>query len=85
MPPRPWTNYRSFFSMLGQVSCEMTALKLENNGIVPDALTSDAPTFPYTAEEDDKFINLLQLSKGAVYLVYSCVFSLNRLIHRACL
>jgi len=28
-----------------------------------DSLTSDAPTFPYTAEEDEKFINLLQLSK----------------------
>jgi len=28
-----------------------------------DALTSDVPTFPYTAEEDEKFINLLQLSK----------------------
>jgi len=50
-----------------------------------DALTSDAPTFPYAAEDDEKFINLLQLSKGAVYLEYSRVFSLNRLIHRACL
>jgi len=28
-----------------------------------DALTSDAPTFPYAAEDDEKFINLLQLSK----------------------
>ncbi|KAI9509045.1 hypothetical protein F5148DRAFT_816527 [Russula earlei] len=28
-----------------------------------DALTSDVPTFPYTAEESEKFINLLQCSK----------------------
>jgi len=68
-----------------QVSCELVALKLGNNRYAPDALTSDSPTFPYTAEEDDKFVNLLQLSKGAVYLVYSRVFSLNRLYHRACL
>ncbi len=47
------------------VSCELVALKLGNNGYAPDALTSDAPTFPYTAEEDEKFVNLLQLSKGA--------------------
>ena len=33
MPPQPLTNYRSFLSMLVQVSCEMAALKLGNNGI----------------------------------------------------
>lgn len=71
--------------MLVQVSCEMAALKLENNRIAPDALTSDVPTFPYTAEEDLNFIELLQLSKGACYLVYCRVSSLNRLFHRACL
>jgi hypothetical protein len=69
MPPQPLTNYRSFFSMLVQVSCEMAALKLGNNGIASDALTSDVPTFPYTAEEDQKFIDLLQVSKGGFYLV----------------
>ena len=42
----------------------MAALKLGNNGIVSDALTSDVPTFPYTAEEDQRFIDLLQVSKG---------------------
>jgi len=71
--------------MLAQVSCEMAALKLGNDGVAPDALTSDVPTFPYTAEEDEKFINLLQLSKGVFYLVYRRVSSLNRIFHRACL
>ena len=69
--------------MLVQVSCEMVALKLGNNMYAPDALTSDSPTFPYTAEDDEKFISLLQFSKGAVYVEYPRVFSLNRLIRRA--
>ena len=29
-----------------------------------DALTSDIPTFPYTADECSKFIDLLQRGKG---------------------
>ena len=33
-----------------------------------DALTSDLPTFPYTAEENEKFINLLQSCKGNALL-----------------
>jgi len=71
--------------MLVQVSCELAALKLGNNGVAPDALTSDVPTFPYTAEEDEKFINLLQLSKGAFYSLYRRVSSLNWIFHRECL
>ena len=55
--------------MLVQVSCEFAALKLGNNGIASDALTSDVPTFPYTAEEDQRFIDLLQVSKGGFCLI----------------
>ena len=29
-----------------------------------DALTSDFPTFPYTAEENERFIDILQRGKG---------------------
>jgi hypothetical protein len=60
MPPQPLTNYRSFLSMLVQVSCEIAALKFETKRIMiaSDALTSDVPTFPYTAEEDERFIDL---------------------------
>jgi hypothetical protein len=39
--------------------------------VTSDALTSDVPTFPYTAEVIVRFINLLQLGKGALYFVYS--------------
>jgi len=46
----------------------MAALRLGNNAVTPDALTSDLPTFPYTTEEDEKFINALQL--GCYTAVY---------------
>ena len=55
--------------MLVQVRCEFAAFKLGNNGIASDALTSDVPTFPYTAEEDQRFIDLLPVSKGELCLV----------------
>jgi hypothetical protein len=81
MPPQPLTNYRSFLSMLVQVSCEIAALKFETKRIMiaSDALTSDVPTFPYTAEEDQRFIDLLQVSKGTFCLIWPRVSSLNRI------
>jgi hypothetical protein len=33
-----------------------------------DALTSETPTFPYTAKQSQEFIELLQCSKGGFYL-----------------
>ena len=35
-----------------------------------DALTSDTPTFPYTAEQSEKFIDLLQRGKGVFRLYH---------------
>ena len=35
-----------------------------------DALTSDTPTFPYTANQCQEFIELLQRSKGVFHLIY---------------
>ena len=55
--------------MLVQVSCEIAALKFETKRIASDALTSDVPTFPYTAEEDERFIDLLRVSKGGFCLI----------------
>jgi hypothetical protein len=54
----------------GDLSSEMSVSSIELTA-APDALTSDVPTFPYTAEENDRFISMLQLSKGALYFVYS--------------
>ena len=34
------------------------------------ALTSETPTFPYTANQSQDFIELLQRSKGAFHLVH---------------
>jgi hypothetical protein len=45
-----------------------------------DALTSETPTFPYTAKQSQEFIELLQCSKGVFYLEHlawlsaDCVF-----------
>jgi hypothetical protein len=49
-----------------QVSREISVFHHGNDGVASDALTSDIPTFPYTAEECDRFINLLQCRKGVL-------------------
>jgi len=59
--------------MLVQVSREMATLMLGNNGVTPDALTSDVPTFPCTVEKDEKFISLLQLS-NVCFIYYTAVY-----------
>jgi len=35
-----------------------------------DALTSETPTFPYTADQCEDFVELLQRSKGMIHLVH---------------
>ena len=35
-----------------------------------DALTSDTPTFPYTAKQSEEFIDLLQCGKGVFRLLH---------------
>ena len=36
-----------------------------------DALTSETPTFPYTAAQSEEFIKLLQCSKGMFRLLHN--------------
>ena len=42
-----------------------------------DALTSDVPTFPYTGEENERFIDVLQRGKGAFHSISLPLPSLN--------
>ncbi|KAF8474535.1 hypothetical protein DFH94DRAFT_134644 [Russula ochroleuca] len=59
-----WTHVEIFPATASQYS--MTALNDLHDIFLnarADALTSDIPTFPYTAEECDRFINLLQCRK----------------------
>jgi len=59
-----WTHVEMFPATASQYS--MTALNELHIIFLnarADALTSDIPTFPYTADECEKFINLLQCSK----------------------
>ncbi|KAH9979757.1 hypothetical protein BJV74DRAFT_120386 [Russula compacta] len=59
-----WTHVEMFPATASQYA--MTALNELQIILLharADALTSDVPTFPYTAEENEKFINLLQSSK----------------------
>ena len=40
------------------------SIQLRERQAASDALTSEIPTFPFTADERERFINLLQSSKG---------------------
>ncbi|KAF8474416.1 hypothetical protein DFH94DRAFT_129161 [Russula ochroleuca] len=70
-----WTHVEMFPATASQYS--MTALNDLHVILLnarADALTSDIPTFPYTAEECDRFINLLQCSKENVSNPYVTTF-----------
>jgi hypothetical protein len=53
-------------------------IKLREWQAASDTLTSEIPTFPYTADECERFINLLQASKGAFGLARPAWFIPDR-------
>src|SRR6266702_5532396 len=65
-------SFKSFFCMLAQVRQENLLIARAPGGDRQhlDALTSETPTFPYTAKQSEEFIDLLQHGKGQFRLLH---------------
>jgi hypothetical protein len=66
----PSTPSRYSLAALNELRVILLNARADKLGVASDALTSDVPTFPYRAEMNVCFINLLRLGKGTLYFVY---------------